>query len=111
MTWQTWLLLLGAIITEVIGTAALRFTTGFTKWLPLAVVVAGYAASFYLLALVLKHDVPIGIIYAIWSGIGTVGITLVGVILWREHLSLGAVIGVALVIGGVALINLSSQSH
>ena len=111
MTWQTWLLLLGAIITEVIGTAALRFTDGFAKWLPLAVVVVGYAASFYLLALVLKQNVPIGIIYAIWSGIGTVGITLVGVILWRERLSLGAVIGVALVIGGVVLINLNRQSH
>lgn len=111
MTWQTWLLLLGAIITEVIGTVALRFTAGFTKWLPASIVIIGYAASFYLLALVLKQNVPIGVIYAIWSGIGTVGITLVGVALWNERLSLGSVLGVALVIGGVVLINLHNQTH
>lgn len=111
MAWQTWLLLLGAIATEVIGTAALRFTDGFTKWLPVGVAIIGYVVSFYLLALVLKQNVPIGLVYAIWSGIGTVGITLVGVALWNERLGLGAVIGVALVIIGVALINLFSQSH
>jgi small multidrug resistance pump len=72
-------------------------------------VVVGYGLSFYLLSLLLKQHVSIGIIYAVWSGLGTVAIVLIGVWLWDEKLTLPAIIGIALVIIGVVLINLTTE--
>ncbi len=110
MTPFQFLLLLLTIGFEVLGTASLKWSHGFTKFIPSALVVAGYGASFYLLALLLKQGAPIGIVYAIWSGLGTVAIALIGWLVWQEKLSISAIIGIALVILGVILINLTTES-
>ena len=95
---------------EVLGTVSLKLSQGFTKLVPSIFVVLGYGLSFYALALLLKQGVPIGIIYAVWSGLGTVAIAIIGVWLWNEKLSLPIIIGTALVIIGVVLINLAAES-
>lgn len=95
---------------EVLGTVSLKLSRGFTKPVPSTFVVLGYGLSFYTLALLLKQGVPIGIIYAVWSGLGTVAIVIIGVWLWNEKLSLPIIIGIALVIIGVVLINLAAES-
>ena len=73
------------------------------------VTVAGYAAAFYCLSLVLKH-IPVGIAYAIWSGVGIVLVAFVGWIAYRQHLDMPAVIGIGMILGGVLVINLFSKS-
>jgi small multidrug resistance pump len=104
------LFLLLTIGFEVLGTVSLKFSEGFTKLIPSILVVVGYGLSFYLLSLLLKQNVPVGIIYAIWSGLGTVAIALIGVWLWGERLTWPAILGIVLVIVGVALINLTTES-
>jgi small multidrug resistance pump len=98
------MLLIIAIASEVIGTAALKASDSFTRPLPSLVVVLGYAAAFYFMSLSLK-SIPLGVAYAIWSGVGTVGIVLVGMLVWNEVLTLPRVIGIALIIGGVVVLN------
>lgn len=98
-----------AIIAEVIGTSALKASEGFTKILPAAVVVFGYGVSFYFLSVVLK-TIPVGIAYAIWSGLGVVLIAVIGFVFYNQRLDLGAVIGILLIISGVVVINLFSKS-
>jgi len=109
MTLPPALLLFLAIICEVIATSTLKATEGFTRLLPTIVVIAGYLSSFYLLSLVLK-DIPIGITYAIWSGVGIVLITLVAYVSYRQVLDLPALAGIALILAGVLVINLWSKS-
>ena len=104
------LFLLLTIGFEVLGTVSLKFSDGFTRLVPSILVVAGYGISFYLLALLLKQDVPVGVIYAIWSGLGTVAIVLIGVWLWNEKLTMPTLFGIALVVIGVILINLTTEN-
>ncbi|MGH3146902.1 MAG: DMT family transporter [Rubrobacter sp.] len=105
------LLLLGlAILAEIVATTSLKASEGFTRLWPVALVVVGYAASFYLLALTLR-SLPLGFAYAVWSGLGTAGAVLVGWILWRESLGLAGLGGVALIVAGVVVLNLSSGAH
>ncbi len=98
-----------AIIAEVIGTSALKASDEFTRLGPSIVAVAGYIIAFYLLSLVLK-TIPVGIAYAIWSGIGIALISIVGVVMFQQFLDLPAVIGIVLIIAGVAIINLFSKA-
>ncbi len=93
---------------EVIGTSALKASDGFTRPGPGLLVVAGYATAFYFLAVTLKH-VPVGIAYAVWSGAGTVLIALVGVWVFRQRLDLAGIIGIALIVAGVLVLNLFSH--
>ncbi|HFQ95246.1 MAG TPA: QacE family quaternary ammonium compound efflux SMR transporter, partial [Anaerolineae bacterium] len=88
MTLFQFLLLLLTIGFEVLGTVSLKFSHGFTKLIPSLLVIVGYGVSFYLLAVLLKQGAPIGIIYAIWSGLGTVAIVLIGYLVWQEKLSM-----------------------
>ena len=111
MTLYTTLLLLAAITAELAGTSALKLSNGFTRVIPSLVVVVGYMASFYFLALVLKYGMPIGIAYAMWAGLGTVGIVLIGLLVWQETLNIWSIIGIGLVITGVVLLNLNSGAH
>lgn len=104
-----WLTLAIAIIAEVIGTSALRASEGFTKVVPSILVVAGYSVAFYFLSLTLKN-IPVGIAYAIWSGVGTVLITIVGVVVFNQRLDVPAVIGLSLILLGVVIINTLSTS-
>jgi small multidrug resistance pump len=98
-----------AIITEVIATSALQASNGFTRLWPSAVTVAGYAVAFYCLSLTLR-TMPVGIAYAIWSGVGIVLIALVGWALYRQVLDAPAIIGIALIITGVLVINVFSRA-
>ncbi len=111
MSWQLAVLLLGAITAEMIATTALRLSEGFSRLIPSIVVVIGYGTSFYLLAMALKRGLEMGVAYAIWSGLGTVTIVLIGVFLFQEKLSLGAMAGIVLVLIGVVLINLNSSAQ
>jgi small multidrug resistance pump len=103
-----WLYLTIAIISEVIATSALKAAEGFTRWQPSVVVIIGYALAFYFLSLTLR-TMPIGIIYAIWSGAGIALITLIGWIFFKQSLDMPAMIGIALIIAGVAVLNLFSK--
>lgn len=98
-----------AIAAEVIATSALKASHGFTRPLPTTVVVVGYGISFYLLSLVLK-TVPVGVAYAIWSGVGIVLIALVGWLLLKQTLDAPALAGMALIVAGVAVIQLFSRA-
>ena len=111
MSLQLAVLLLAAITAEMIATTALRLSEGFSRLGPSIVVVIGYGASFYLLAMALKRGLEMGIAYAIWSGLGTVAIVLIGVLFFQEKLNLGAMAGIVLVILGVVLINFNSGAQ
>jgi small multidrug resistance pump len=104
-----WLFLSAAIIAEVIATSALKASEGFSKLTPSLITVAGYLIAFYLLALTLRV-IPVGIAYAVWSGVGTVLIALVGWALYGQKLDLAAVIGMELIVAGVVVLNVFSKS-
>jgi small multidrug resistance pump len=106
---MTYILLALAIVAEVIATSALAKTDGFTQLWPSALAVVGYGIAFYLLAIVTR-TVPVGIVYAVWSGAGIVLVALAGWLLFGQKLDLAAVIGLALIIAGVLIINLVSKS-
>ncbi len=106
---QTFLILFFAILSEVIGTVSLKLSNGFTKPVPSIVVVIGYGASFYLLSLALKA-MPIGVAYAIWSGVGLILTVIAGMIVWRETLDWARVVGIVLILIGVIFINVISKS-
>lgn len=103
-------LLLGlAIVFEVIATSLLKASEGFTRLWPSIGTVIGYAAAFYLLALTLK-SIPTGVAYAIWSGVGIVLISVIGWVVFKQKLDAPALIGMGLIVAGVAVINLFSKS-
>ncbi|WP_010323901.1 DMT family transporter [Marinobacterium stanieri] len=104
-----WLFLSIAIVSEVVATSALKSSEGFSRFVPSAVVVVGYLLAFYFLSLTLKA-IPIGIAYAIWAGVGIVLIALVGWWLYGQKLDLAAIIGMGLILAGVAVINVFSTS-
>ncbi|SEC56086.1 small multidrug resistance pump [Burkholderia sp. WP9] len=101
-----------AIVAEVIATSAMRASEGLSRLVPSVVVVLGYGVAFYCLSLTLK-SVPVGIVYAVWSGAGIVLITLVAVVLYRQVPDVPAIIGLGLIIAGVAVLNMFSkmQAH
>jgi small multidrug resistance pump len=101
------LILVLAILSEVVGTVALKASEGFARLGPNVLVVVGYGLSFYFLALALKQ-IPLGVAYAVWSGLGTAGAVVAGILLWRESLTLTGVAGIVLIIAGVILLNLFS---
>ncbi|MCD2183295.1 SMR family transporter [Rhizobium sp. TRM96647] len=98
-----------AIIFEVIGTSAMQAAQHFTRLGPTLVMVASYAVAFYFLSWSLSY-VPVGIAYAIWSGLGIVLISLIGYLVFGQTLDLAAVIGLGLIIAGVLVLNLFSKS-
>ncbi|MBY5454899.1 DMT family transporter [Rhizobium beringeri] len=102
-------LLFAAIVLEVIGTTALQLSQQFTRIGPTVLVVACYAAAFYCLSLTLK-SIPVGIAYAIWSALGIVLISSVGLVLFKQRLDLPAIVGLGLIITGVVVVNLFSKS-
>ncbi len=97
-----------AIFSEIIATNALKLSEGFTKLLPSIIVIIFYGIAFYMLSLALK-TIPLGVAYAIWSAVGTVGTVLIGVIVWKQQLNLPALIGIALIVVGVILLNLYGE--
>lgn len=104
-----YVLLSGAIVLEVVATTAMKSSDGFTKLAPSVICVIGYCISFYLLAQTLKV-IPTGIAYAIWSGVGIVLISLIAWLFHGQKLDAGAMLGMAMIVGGVMVINLFSKS-
>jgi small multidrug resistance pump len=104
-----YLYLAGAILGEVIATSALKASEGFTKLLPSLLVVAGYALAFYLLSMVLK-TIPVGVAYAIWSGAGIALITVVGWVVYGQKIDVAGVVGLALIMAGVIVLQLFSKA-
>ena len=104
-----WLLLAIAIVAEVVGTSALKASAGFSRLVPSVVVVLGYAVAFYCLSLVLR-TIPVGVAYAIWSGLGIVLITVVAWVVYDQAIDLAAVLGMGLIIAGVVVLNVFSGS-
>jgi small multidrug resistance pump len=102
-------MLLVAIVLEVIGTTALQMSQQFTRLGPSVVLVLCYVAAFYFLSLTLRV-IPVGIAYAIWSALGIVLISAVGLVFFRQKLDLAAIFGLALIIAGVLVVNLFSKS-
>jgi len=101
--------LLIAVITETIGTAAMQASDQFTRFWPSVLVVVAYGLSFYLMSMTLKY-MPVSIVYAIWSGLGIVFIGIIGWLVFQQSLDFAAVLGMGLIIAGVVVINLFSNS-
>ena len=106
---MNWLYLTVAIVLEVVATSALKASDGFTRLQPSLLVVVGYSAAFYMLSLTLR-TMPVGVVYAVWSGVGVVLITLVGWLWFKQELDVPAFIGIALIAAGVIVLNFFSKS-
>lgn len=102
-----WAWLGGAILLEVIGTTALQQSAQFTRLLPTAIMAVCYGLAFYALSVVVQY-MPMGVVYAIWSGAGIALISLIGVVFLKQHLDPAALVGIALITSGVIVINLFS---
>ncbi len=98
-----------AIVAEVIATSSLKATEQFSKPLPTMVVIAGYGLAFFLLSIVVK-TLPVGIVYAIWSGAGIVLVAIVGLVWLKQRLDVPAMVGIAMILAGVVVINVFSSS-
>ena len=109
MSPTTWLALLAAIAFEVMGTTLLQASQQFTRPWPTAGMAVCYGLAFYLLSIALRQ-VPVGLAYAIWSGLGVVAISIIGVVLFKQRLDLPAIAGLTMIVGGVVVINLFSKS-
>ncbi len=106
---MSWLYLAIAISAEIVATTALKATEGFTRLYPTLITVVGYSVAFYCLSLALR-TIPVGIAYAVWSGAGIVAISLIGYLVFKQHLDTAAVIGIALIVAGVMVLNIFSTS-
>lgn len=109
MLMNNWFFLALAIVFEVMGTSALKASEGFTRLWPSVVVVVGYALAFYFLALTLR-SIPLGVAYAIWSGLGVILITLIGWAWYGQRLDWPAITGIILITCGVVVMNAFSKA-
>ncbi len=98
-----------AIIAEVIATSALKASAEFTKVIPSLIVAVGYVSAFYLLTIVLR-SIPIGVTYAIWSGVGIILVAVMGALLYKQIPDLPAILGMALIVLGVVIIHIFSKT-
>ena len=106
---KNWIFLCVAIIAEVIATSALKISEGFSKPIASVIVVLGYIIAFYCLSLTLK-TIPVGIAYAIWSGVGIVLVTTIAWIVFDQKLDVWGIVGIALIMSGVLVLNLLSKT-
>lgn len=106
---MSYLFLTIAIIAEAIATSALKASQGFSVLIPSIITILGYAVALFFLSLTLK-TIPVGIAYAIWSGAGIVLISTIGWIFFKQHLDLAAIIGLGLMLAGIIVINIFSDS-
>lgn len=103
-----YMLLAGAILSELIGTTALKLSEGFSQSIPSIGVVLGYGAAFYLLSLALE-ELPIGVVYGTWAALGIVGVAGIGAVVFDEPVDLVGLLGISLIIGGVYCVTVVSQ--
>ena len=106
---MTYVILAFAVLAETIGTAALQASQQFTRPLPSVLVVISYALAFWLLSIVLR-SLPVGIAYALWSGLGIVFIAIIGLVVFGQRLDWPAVLGIGLILSGILVINLFSAT-
>lgn len=106
---NSWIILFFAVIFEVVGTSALKYSEGFSKLLPSLVVVVSFAIAFYLLSLTLR-TIPVGIVYAVWSGLGIIFISLIGWVIFGQKLDMAAIGGILLIGAGIVVMNVFSDS-
>jgi len=106
---MSYLYLALAIVAEVVATTFLKLSDGFSKPLPSAVTVIGYAIAFYFLSLTLR-SLPTGLVYAVWSGVGVVLIATIAWVFQSQRLDVPALCGMALIVSGVVVINLFSSA-
>lgn len=105
---NNWVYLGLAIFSEVVATASLKSTEGFTRLVPSIVVLVGYSAAFYFLSLTLD-TIPIGVAYAVWSGVGVATITLVSFVLYDQKIDAAGLVGIGLIVAGVVVLRLFSE--
>ncbi len=98
-----------AIVAETIATSTLKATEGFTRLVPTVVVAIGYAVAFFLLSIVVK-TLPVGIVYAIWSGAGIILVAIVGMVWLKQSLDAPAIFGMGLILIGVIVVNVFSKA-
>ena len=98
-----------AIAAEVAGTSLLKATEEFTRLVPTTFLIIFYAMSFWLMTLALR-DLPLGVVYAVWSGLGIVLVAIIGALVYKEMPDLGSIIGMALIISGVVVMHLFSKT-
>ena len=106
---MNWFYLAVAILSEVVATSALKAAEGFTRPLPAVIVVLGYVSAFYFLSLTLR-SIPVGVAYAIWSGVGLVLVSLAGWILYKQSLDSIALVGIGFIAVGVVLLSVARPS-
>ena len=106
---NNWVYLGLAIFSEVVATASLKSTEGFTRFVPSIVVLIGYCSAFYFLSLTLD-TIPIGVAYAVWSGVGVATITVVSYVLYGQKIDTTGIVGIGLIIAGVVVLRLFSES-
>ena len=106
---QSWTLLFFAVVCEVIGTSAIKYSEGFTKFWPSLVVAVGFGLAFYLLSFSLKV-LPIGVVYAVWSGMGIVLISMIGHWFFNERLDAPAIVGIVFILAGVVIMQVFSKA-
>lgn len=100
-----WLLLSVAIAAEVGATTTLRYSNGFTNLIPSLITVIGYAVAFWMLSLALR-TIDLGVAYAVWAGIGTAVVAIIGIVVFGEPGNAAKTLGLALIVAGVVLVNL-----
>ncbi|MCK9532724.1 MAG: multidrug efflux SMR transporter [Gammaproteobacteria bacterium] len=104
-----WFYLAVAIVSEVIATSALKSADGFTRVGPTTLVFIGYIVSFYFFSLSLR-TIPVGVMYAVWSGVGIMLMSLIGIFYFRQVMDLAAMVGIAFILVGVGVLTLGSRT-
>ncbi|MDQ1096521.1 MULTISPECIES: DMT family transporter [Chryseobacterium] len=105
---KSYIYLMLAIVFEIIATTFLKKSSEFTRLVPSVITIIGYSAAFYFLSLTLRQ-IPVGITYAIWSGVGIVAITVIGIVVFKQTPDWPAILGMALIVIGVIIINVFSK--
>ncbi|WP_164815269.1 MULTISPECIES: DMT family transporter [Paenibacillus] len=105
-----YLFLMISIASELIGTSMLKASQGFTKLAPSIITVAAFVCAFYFLSLSLK-TIPLNAAYAIWSGLGSVLTVIISVLIWKEKINAGSIVGIALIIAGVVILQMLGPGH
>ncbi len=103
-----YLLLAGAIASELLGTSALKLSAGFSRPVPTVAVLAGYGLAFYLLGLTLE-ELPVGAVYATWAAVGIVGVAIIGVVAFDESVDVAGIGAIGLILAGVYVLNVVSD--
>ena len=106
---KSWLILLGAVVCEVVGTSAIKYSEGFTKVIPSIVVFVAFGMAFYILSISLKV-IPIGMAYAVWSGLGIVLISIIGHFVFSQRLDAPAFFVMSFILAGVVIMQVFSKA-